>query len=76
MRVVRSPQGALSIDLRGKVSGRGAYVCADEACVTRGLGDGALARALESPIDSERATALGAELAQAVRERRRTNRGG
>ena len=27
IRVVRSPEGELSIDLRGRVPGRGAYLC-------------------------------------------------
>ena len=26
LRVVRSPEGAIALDLRGKASGRGAYV--------------------------------------------------
>ena len=73
---MRSPQGELSIDLRGKVSGRGAYVCADEACAQRGLAQGALARALAAPIDADRARALSDDLARAIGDRRRTNRGG
>ena len=31
VRVVRSPEGELSIDLTGKKAGRGAYVCTDKA---------------------------------------------
>ena len=73
---MRSPQGELSIDLRGKVSGRGAYVCADDGCAERGLAQGALARALAAPIDADRAKALSDELVRAIDERRRTNRGG
>lgn len=37
IRVVRSPEGAFSIDFTGKKSGRGAYVCDSEACVERCL---------------------------------------
>ena len=33
VRVVKSPEGELSIDLTGKKSGRGAYVCTDPACL-------------------------------------------
>ena len=32
LRIVRSPNGEVSIDLSGKKSGRGAYVCGTEAC--------------------------------------------
>ena len=33
VRVVKSPEGELSLDLTGKKSGRGAYVCTDPACL-------------------------------------------
>lgn len=62
IRVVRAPEGALSVDLRGKASGRGAYLCPDPACLERGLAEGALARALERPIDAESAGRLRHEL--------------
>lgn len=70
VRVVRSPQGELSVDLRGKAPGRGAYLDPDPACLERGLIEGALARALEVPIDTGQAEKLRAELAAAAKERR------
>ena len=69
VRVVRSPLGRLSVDLRGKAPGRGAYLDADEACLERGLADGALARALETAIDDETVARLRNELAAAAKER-------
>lgn len=33
VRVVRSPEGEVSLDLTGRKAGRGAYVCADAACL-------------------------------------------
>lgn len=33
VRVVKSPEGDVSLDLTGKKSGRGAYVCKDEKCL-------------------------------------------
>ncbi len=33
VRVVKSPDGTLSLDLTGKKSGRGAYVCRRLACL-------------------------------------------
>lgn len=33
VRVVKSPEGELSLDLTGKKAGRGAYVCTDPACL-------------------------------------------
>ena len=33
VRVVKSPEGELSLDPTGKKSGRGAYICTDPTCV-------------------------------------------
>jgi len=65
VRVVRSPEGTLSVDLRGKASGRGAYVCPEAACLARGLGDGAIAKALAMQIPADTARRLEDELKNA-----------
>ena len=70
VRVVRSPAGELSVDLRGKAPGRGAYLDPDPGCLERGLAEGVLARALEIDIDATTADRLRAELAAAAKERR------
>jgi hypothetical protein len=75
VRVVRAAgSGALSVDLRGKASGRGAYVCADPACLERGLAQGTLARALETEIDEGTRARLTDELQRAAKERATTSR--
>ena len=33
IRVVRSPEGEISLDITGKKSGRGAYVCPNTECL-------------------------------------------
>ena len=33
IRVVRSPEGVISLDFKGKASGRGAYICPDPNCL-------------------------------------------
>ncbi len=33
IRVVRSPEGEISLDLTGRKAGRGAYVCPDADCL-------------------------------------------
>ena len=33
IRVVRSPEGELSLDFKGKAPGRGAYLCRDVKCL-------------------------------------------
>jgi len=52
-RVVRSPQGEVSLDFKGKSPGRGAYVCGDMSCLKRAVKSKAIARALEIPIPDE-----------------------
>ena len=37
IRVVRSPENEISIDLKGKKSGRGAYICKDENCLKKAV---------------------------------------
>ena len=53
VRVVKSPEGVISIDLRGKAPGRGAYVCPSKECLRRAIKSGALARGFETTIPPE-----------------------
>ena len=53
IRVVRSPEGAISLDFRGKAPGRGAYLCPDPACLKRAIKSKALERTFEIPIPQE-----------------------
>ena len=53
VRVVRSPEGTVSLDLRGKAPGRGAYVCHAPDCLKKALRSRAIARALEVEIPPE-----------------------
>ena len=62
LRVVRSPEGAIALDLRGKASGRGAYVCHDPECLKKAIRSKALSRALETEIPQEIYDALLAEM--------------
>lgn len=58
VRVVRTPAGEVRIDPTGKLSGRGAYVCPEAACVDRALREGRLAGALERAISEDVARGL------------------
>lgn len=53
IRVVRSPEGEVSIDLTGKKSGRGAYLCGKVECFKLAHKNKALDRALKSPVGPE-----------------------
>ena len=53
VRVVRSPEGEISLDTRGKAPGRGAYVCHDNAWLKKARKSKALDRSLETAITEE-----------------------
>ena len=66
IRIVRTPEGAIEIDLRGKRAGRGAYLCHQQECWESALGQGLLGRALKVRIAGEQIAALQAQLASAT----------
>jgi len=47
VRIVRAPDGSVTIDPSGKRSGRGAYLCSTTECWDAGLKRGVLSRALK-----------------------------
>ena len=49
VRVVRSKEGEISLDLTGKKSGRGAYLCHNPACFAKAV----KARRLQSALECE-----------------------
>ena len=53
LRVVRSPEGSVSLDFRGKAPGRGAYICRSGECLKRAVLSRALERSLGAPIPEE-----------------------
>ena len=53
IRVVRSPEGEISLDFVGKKPGRGAYVCRDVECLKRARKSRALERAFDTAIPAE-----------------------
>ena len=62
IRVVRSPEGEISLDMRGKKSGRGAYVCHDVKCLNKARKSKRIERALDVTIPDEIYDAMEAEL--------------
>ena len=53
LRVVRAPDGTVSLDFTGKKSGRGAYLCPKADCLKKARKSKALDRSLEVPIPEE-----------------------
>ena len=53
IRVVRSPEGEVSLDFGGKKNGRGAYICPNLECLKKAIRSKALDRSLEVTIPEE-----------------------
>lgn len=58
IRVVKSPEGEISLDFKGKKPGRGAYLCPDPACLAKVRKSRALERAFSAQLPGEVYTAL------------------
>ena len=65
IRVVKTPEGEVVLDVSGKKSGRGAYVCPDSACLKKARKSRALERAFELTIPDEVYDALALQMEQA-----------
>lgn len=65
IRVVKTPEDEIFLDLTGKKSGRGAYVCPDVQCLKKARKSRALERAFELTIPEEVYDALEAQMEQA-----------
>ena len=63
IRRVKSAEGMVSIDMRGKAPGRGAYICKKSDCLERAMKSRALERALEHRIEPDVYERLREELA-------------
>ena len=50
LRVVRDPEGQVTLDFTGKKSGRGAYICKNVVCLRQALRKKSLSRSLECEI--------------------------
>lgn len=68
VRVVRKPDGEVVVDTRGKVPGRGAYVCRQPECWQLALEQHRIERALEVKFSDEQRQALSATLANLAQD--------
>lgn len=64
VRIVRNKEGAISVDLTGKMPGRGAYICKNTACLDKAERTKKLSKAFSAPIAPEIYETLRKELAQ------------
>lgn len=62
VRVVKSPEGEISLDLTGRKNGRGAYICKNLDCFTKALKKKAFFRAFGENISEETQKSIEGEL--------------
>lgn len=62
IRIVRSPEGTVALDLKGKAPGRGAYICHSSDCLKRVLKTKVLERMLSVKITDDLAQSLQREM--------------
>ena len=68
IRVVRTPEGTLVMDPKGKRAGRGAYLCRKRQCCETALQPGRLSRALKSKVGATEVAALKASVSSLIEE--------
>lgn len=64
IRVVKSPQGDVSLDFTGKKAGRGAYICRNPLCLANARKSRRLEKSLSCTINSEVYEEMEKELAE------------
>ena len=62
VRVVRLPDGSVEMDLTGKKSGRGAYICRNKTCLKKAIKSKRIQSNLEVQISDELIEVLTGEL--------------
>ncbi len=68
IRVVRSPEGDISLDFKGKAPGRGAYICPNAQCLKKAVRARALEKAFSAQIPEEVYEKLNEEMERARSE--------
>lgn len=53
IRIIRTPEGKIVLDDRGKQNGRGAYLCPDPSCLARAKRSKGLERSLKTAIPED-----------------------
>ena len=62
VRIVRSPEGVFAVDFKGKMPGRGAYVCHKPECFDAAVKRRRFEKAFQGPVSSDILESLRAEL--------------
>lgn len=69
IRIVRTPDGAIELDTKGKRPGRGAYLCPKGECLAAALQPRRLGQALKCQVRAEDVANLRAEAVSLIEDR-------
>ena len=64
VRIVKSPEGEISVDLTGRKNGRGAYICHDIQCLKKARKSKKIEKAFSCQIPDEVYDRLEAEISE------------
>lgn len=64
LRVVKSPEGTVFVDVSGRANGRGAYLCRNTECFRKGRKNKGLERSLKCKLTEEIFEKLEQEIGQ------------
>jgi len=53
IRVIKTPEGEITVDFTGKKNGRGAYICNSTECLKQAVKKKSLERSLKTPIPKD-----------------------
>ena len=67
IRIVKSPEGTISLDITGKKNGRGAYICKNEKCLENAFKKKQLDYAFKDKVEAETYEILREEFVKNVR---------
>lgn len=62
IRVVKTPEGEISLDIKGKMNGRGAYICKNAQCLNKAVKSKGLERTLKECVPDDVLEKLNKEL--------------
>lgn len=68
IRAVKSPEGEISLDLTGKKSGRGAYICRSEECLKMARKARRFEKSFSCRIDDEVYDSMEKELSEDMKK--------
>ena len=65
LRVIRTPEGIVTLDITGRKNGRGVYICRSQECLKKAVKSHSLERSLKTPVPEEVYEVLKKELEEA-----------